>query len=399
MPWFEYEGLTPGGTAIAGRVEARDREAATDSLYQMQIEVRELTSAPPPPSRPAGIGEQDLVFFNEQLASLADAGMALDEGLAQLARDVESPRLRRWIDRLVEDLKRGVPLDKAIEANERGLPVLYSRVIRAGIQSGHLSGTLLNLNQHLKLRGKTRQLLWETLSYPVVVAVAAVLLMTGIFTLVIPQFRTIFEDFGTELPLMTMLLLRMAMGWPTILVIGGVVIGLCLLVWHVLRYSKFGHGIRERVTLALPVIGRVYRASLIARFLRSVSTAVATGIPLPEAVRLGAGATGSVLLSRDAEYLAGEVEAGQSVFVANQSARLIPALFGFAVQVASSREALPQAIAQLAGSYENRAAHSHNLLRSFLFPLTVVVLGGLIGFVVIGMFLPLVTLINSVSSA
>ena len=132
--------------------------------------------------------------------------------------------------------------------------------------------------------------------------------------------------------------------------------------------------------------------------MRAVSTAVATGIPLPEAVRLGAGATGSVLLSRDAEYLASEVEAGQSVFVANQSARLIPALFGFVVQVASSREALPQAIAQLAGSYENRAAHSHNMLRSFLFPLTVIVLGGVIGFIIIGMFLPLVTLINSVSS-
>jgi type II secretory pathway component PulF len=397
MPWFEYEGLTPGGTAIAGRVEAPNREDATDSLYQMQIEVRELRSASPPPARAAAIGEQDLVFFNEQLASLADAGMALDEGLAQLARDVESPRLRKWIDRLVEDLKRGVPLDQAIEANERGLPVLYSQVIRAGIQSGELSGTLLNLNQHLQLRGKTRQLLWETLSYPMIVALATLILMTGIFTLVVPKFREIFADFGTVLPGLTLFLLEAAAAWPSILAIGGGVIGMCLLIWHLMRYSKGGHGIRERVTLGVPAIGRVYRASLIARFLRAVSTAVATGIPLPEAVRLGAGATGSVLLTRDAEYLASEVEAGQSIFVANQSARLIPPLFGFAVQVASSREVLPQAIAQLAASYENRAIYNHNLLRSVFYPVAVLLLGGCVGFIVTALFLPLVTLINAVS--
>jgi type IV pilus assembly protein PilC len=114
-------------------------------------------------------------------------------------------------------------------------------------------------------------------------------------------------------------------------------------------------------------------------------------------MRLGAGATGSRILCGDAEYLAREVEAGQSVFVANQSARVIPSLFGFAVQVATSRQTLPRAIAQLAASYENRAAHSHNMLRTFLFPLTVIFLGGFVGFVITGLFLPLVHLINSVS--
>ena len=148
----------------------------------------------------------------------------------------------------------------------------------------------------------------------------------------------------------------------------------------------------------MPIIGRVYRASLIARFLRAVSTAVVTGIPLPQAMRLGAGATGSVLLVHDAEYLASEVEAGQSIFVANQSTRLIPSLFGFAVQVAASREALPQAIAQLAGSYETRATHNHNMVRSFLYPVAVLLLGGCVGFIITALFLPLVTLINCVSS-
>src|SRR5690606_32586374 len=107
MPWFEYEGQTPGGTAIAGRIEARTREAAMDELGHMLIEVRELRADADPSAQSAGLSENDFLFFNEQLASLSQAGIALDEGLALLARDIESPRLRRWIEGLVEDLRRG----------------------------------------------------------------------------------------------------------------------------------------------------------------------------------------------------------------------------------------------------------------------------------------------------
>jgi type II secretory pathway component PulF len=128
-----------------------------------------------------------------------------------------------------------------------------------------------------------------------------------------------------------------------------------------------------------------------------VSNAVGTGLPLPEALRLSAEATGSDLLMRDADRVAAEVERGESVFVATQSARLIPPLFGFAVQVATGREALPAAVAQMARAYDNRATHALAMIRVVLFPILILCLGILMFFCVVGMFLPLVTLINSVS--
>ena len=96
MPWFEYEGVTPGGTAITGRLEATDHEQAARDLALMQIQVNELHKAAKPPT-PSRLTADDLIFFNDQLASLAQAGIALDEGLAQLARDLESSSLKRWI--------------------------------------------------------------------------------------------------------------------------------------------------------------------------------------------------------------------------------------------------------------------------------------------------------------
>ncbi len=398
MPWFEYEGLTPGGTAIAGRVEAADRERAGEDLAGMQMEVREIRKADAPPKRAAPLSEDDLIFFNQQLASLAEAGIALDEGLAQLARDIESPRLRRWIVELVHDIRRGIPIDQAIAARERGLPLLYSRVIRAGIASGELPATLLNLNQHLRLAGNTRRMIWELASYPLLVAALAVTIVSGLFLMVVPRFHDIFVDFGTELPGLTVLLLAIADNYPTIMLVFALVVAGVILGWRWLRLSRTGLAIRESIIFAAPVVGKVYRASLIARFLRAVSTAVATGVPLPQAMRLGADATGSKYLIDDAEHLAGEVERGQSVFVANQSARIIPPLFGFCVQVAVGRDTLPTAIGQLARSYENRAVHAQFVLQAMLFPLLVMVLGCIVGIMIVAMFLPLVHLINCVSS-
>ncbi len=401
MGWFEYEGLTRGGTAMAGRIEAASSEQARDDLARMGVEVRELTSAGPPPRRAAPLGEEDLIFFNEQLASLAEAGIALDEGLAQLARDLRSPHLRRWIEALVDDLRRGIPLDQAIAVREAGLPVLYSRVIRAGIQSGELPATLLNLNQHLRLTGNTRRMVWELASYPLLVVILAFVVVSGIFIYVIPEFKEIFQDFGTRLPGLTTALLGTAewftQGTPPGWVIVCAIPVILVLIWHLMRYSRGGRAVRESLVLAIPVVGRVHKASLIARFLRSVSTAVATNIPLPQAMRLSADATGSALLRRDAEWLAAEVERGHSIFVANQSARVIPSLFGFCVQVATGREELPSAIARLSVSYENRALHSQTMLRMFLYPVMIILIGILIGFVILGLFLPLVQLVNSVS--
>lgn len=394
MAWYEYRAVTRGGTLMAGRVEAPDHDRAMAELVGIGLEVRELNESSAPKPGKGGISSEDLIFFNEQLASLAEAGIALDDGLAQLARDVESPHLRRWIQGLVEDLRRGIALDEAIAARESGLPVLYSRVVKAGIETGELPATLLNLNQHLRFAGATRRIMWETLSYPLLVATLAVLIASFFFIMLVPQFEEIFADFDTRLPGLTLFMLYVSHLAVPVLLIAALALLAIMVTWRLMRLSKSGRAVRESVLSNIPVIGRIHRASLIARFFRAVSTAIATGIPLPSALRLGAGATGSGPLISDADFLATEVEQGKSVFVANQSTSIIPPLFGFCVQTAAGRDALPQAIDKLAHSYESRAVHSQTMLRAILFPLMIIALGCFLGLCILAMFLPLVSLIQ-----
>ncbi|MEP0844314.1 MAG: type II secretion system F family protein [Phycisphaerae bacterium] len=396
MPWFNYEGQAPGGTAINGTIQAADTAAARGELERMRVSIRELELAPTPP--PAGrISPDELMFFNEQLIGLSRAGLALDEGLAQLARDVQSRRLREWIEGLVQDLRRGLTIDQAIALRESGLPVLYSQAVRAGVETGRLPCVLLSINQHLRLASDTRRLFWEAISYPLVVGTLALCVMSFFFIAVAPKFKEIFQDFGTSLPALTILALEIAEHFPLILAVSGGVLAGLILIWWSLRFCERGRRWRERIVLAIPILGGVHRASLIARFLRAASVGVQMGMPLPRAVRLAADATGSRLLHADADLIARHLELGIPIDQACQGARIIPPLFAYCVKAAAERDDLPAALAQLARSYEDRAVHAQRLLRAVLLPLFVVLVGGFLMLAVVAMFLPLVHLVNSVS--
>ncbi len=397
MAWYGYEGMTPGQTAISGQLEAKDREAAEDALREMLIEVRSLHEVSAPSSESGTLGAEDLLFFNEQLASLSEAGLALDDGLEQLARDVESPGFRKWVEELVADMRQGMAIDEAIARREKGLPLLYSRVVRAGIASGNLPATLMNLNQHLRLAGTTRRLIWEAIAYPLVVSAMALSVLSLFFIGVTPRFKEIFTDFGTELPYITLICFAIGDVYPYLLAGLVVVIVVVGLGWQSLRLTKWGRALRDGVLIRIPLLGSLVRASLLARFMRGAATAVGSHLPLPEAVRLASGATGSELLGKDADVLAADVERGESVFASTRKLALIPPIFGFSVETAMQRGTLPLVLGQLAKAYEQRALHSQSMIRALLFPFMLIVVGVLIGGVVIALFLPMVRLINAVS--
>lgn len=397
MPWFEYEGHCRSGTAVTGRLEADSldhaRQTLDDELHVTADDIRKATR----PAARAALGEEDFIFFNEQLASMASAGLALDQGLEQLARDLSSPKLQRFIQQFVDAMRQGKSLEEAVAEHESQLPTLYSRVIRAGIQTGQLPATLYNLNQHLRLVAETRRILWEALAYPLVVLVFALLIITGFSTLVIPHFVEIYNDWGAGLPAITVLLLNLSTAFPRLLVVTAAVTAIGVAVWIRLKHSGWGRRLREAVTMRIPVLGRQYTAAMMARFIRCADTGVTAGLALPEALRLAGDATGSPAMAFDAEQVATAIERGQGPLDATQLCRFIPRIFGYTLQTAIGRESLSHALTQLSRTYEGRARHLQEILQVFLLPTAVVVLGLLLVVAILALFLPLVTLVNSVA--
>ena len=396
MAHFSYKAQCPNGSAISGVLEADGFDAAKQQLAELNLTAVEVAEAKPPgPTRP--VSGEDFIFFNEQLASLASAGLCLDEGLRQLARDVESPSLRRVIQAVAGDVQKGVPLEQAVANHEARMPVLYSRVVRAGVESGQLASSLTNLSQHLRLVSETKRIIAEALAYPVTAFAFAVVIVSALMVYVVPLFEEIFLEWDTSLPGLTLLLIDTARVFPTLAVIAGLIVAALAIAWIAARASPGGRRMRESVALSMPLIGPVMRASLISRFARSLALTVSSGVALPEALRLAAGATGSAKLDRDAEALASRVEQGGSLSAAADQAKLIPGMFGFVGDIAVSRNNLPQSLVQLAKAYDLKAAHGQTMLRGWLIPLSILFVGVTIGSCVVALFLPLVSLIHSVS--
>ena len=385
-----------GGARISGTIEAADSDEALKRLLAMHLSNIELGKAKSPPKhRP--ISSDDFIFFNEQLASLASTGLCLDTGLRQLGRDIRSPRLRRVLEETAADLERGLPLDQALEKRAGQMPALYGRVVRAGVESGQLPGTLLNLSHHLRLIAETRRLVAEALAYPAVVLILAVGMVTAVMLLLVPQFAEIFVDFDTQLPTLTLLIVESAQHLPQMLYVLGAVILLIALGWLLLRLYPYGRVIRERLVLGIPALGSVLRNSIRARFLRGMAFAVSSGIPLPEALRLSADTTASPGASAEAGQIATRIEQGESAYAACQHTTVIPAMFGYVVVVNTDRNNLEDGLLQLSTAYESRAVHSQSLLRAWLAPLAVLAVGSVIGVCILALFLPLVSLLQSVT--
>lgn len=396
MTPFDYSATCANGAAVRGTIEAADESAARAQLAAMGLgDVAVSAASRPMLRRP--IRADDFIFFNDQLASLASSGIALDVGLRQLARDVQSSRLRDTIDAIAADIERGSPLDKAIARQSDRLPPLYGRVLSAGLASGQLSSTLFNLSNHLRFIGQTRRLIVHALAYPLLVCLLAFGVACAFMIYVVPDFESIFDDFGVQVPTMTQLLIGVSHALPTVLVIlGCVVVGAVILI-VLSNTSPGGRLARQRLEVRVPFIGRLLLDSLRARLLRGLAQGVVSGLPLPEALRLAADATGNLAGAAETEAAARVIESGGSALQAMSQTRFIPPVLGYTLSVTRSPEDTRDALVQLAEGYSTRALYTQFALRTWLPVLAIANVGVFIALIIFGLFMPLVRLVESVS--
>lgn len=410
MPNYEYTGQLPSGTAITGVFEASSPEDAQRQLGDLPVHVTSLAKSPEIPlARP--LSREDLAFFNQQLASLAETGVALDQGLRVMARDLGRGRLRRVVEELADDVEGGVPFEDAVQRRHGAFPSLYAEVLKAGVRNNQLGSTLFNLNSHFSLMASARKLFWESAIYPLIVLSLGFLLATFFMKVVVPNFEDMYlEIAGTPtwdwssyssqpmgLPGMTLLLFEVSRHWAGIVgaFLGAVIAG--LLLFQILKTFQSGRALRQWVISVLPGFGSVVNASLIARFSQAAALGVKAGQDLPAVLRMAAGATGNSSLIGDAEKLARHVEAGGLPVESAVRTRMIPAVFGYIAHVAAARGQLSAALSDMARNYQSLAQHRLSMLRMILLPLLVVVTALVLGTAVLALFLPLISLINSLT--
>ena len=395
MPTFEYKAVTQAGRLMAGTIEAASHEQAKESLADMNLAVNEITQARKKMAKTA-VGRSEFLLFNKQLASITKAGIPLDRGLRELAADVSSRSMRKLITAIAEELEAGVSIDEAIEKRQKHFPALYSQILKAGVKTGRLNEMLTSLNRHLEMAQRTRRIVIEAVSYPLVVCIFSIIIAINLFIFVIPAFANVLGDMGdgARLPWLTQFVIDI--GANIIPICIGLLAGIVLIfvVYSLLSVSDGGRRMKESFLLKVPSLGRLYHSSVMSRMSEAMALLVGAGCDMGQCFRLAAGSSGSEKLKLESEILAGQVDQGASLLEAGLVGRMIPKLFLYSVQLGAQRNELQDNLRSLSDMYTEQARCHQSRLQTFLMPSMVIMLGFFVGMVVLAMFLPIIKIVT-----
>ena len=399
MAIFEYNALTAAGRLMKGTVEAASPQEAGELLKQMQLTVNSIEKARPPKPVTA-IGRNEFLLFNQQLASIAKAGIPLERGLRELAKDVGSARMRKLIEDIAGDLEAGVSIEQAFEKRQKHFPALYGRILKAGVETGRLSEMLTSLNRHLELANQTRRIVFEATAYPAVVLTLGAIIMTGVCLFVIPQFRSIYAEMleGQRINPLTSLFFNISQHIAVFWIAVALIVSVGIFIPAMLSTFPLGRRLKESLLLAVPIIGRVYHSSTLARMAEAMAMMVGAGCDMPACLRLSSGATGSGKLILESETLSRQVEQGANILEAGQFCRMLPRLFLYSIQLGSQRNELQDNLYSLGQMYAQQARCSQARLQAILLPIMLISVGGFIAMAVLAMFLPMIQVITGLSS-
>jgi type II secretory pathway component PulF len=346
------------------------------------------------------VGRNEFLLFNQQLASITRAGVPLEQGLREVARDIASTKMRRLINEVAQDLESGMDIDQAFGKRQGQFPMLYSRILKAGVETGRLSEMLTSLNRHIELGSQTRRIIVEAMAYPAVILFFAAVILTGVYQFIIPQFRSILQEMvGGQLnPLTT-----------TVLAIGGNVLpfwaglacaaGAVVLILSSLNTSVQGRRFKESLVRHIPVVGRIYQQGTLGRFSEAMAILISAGSGMSTSLRLAAQSTSSEQLILESDLLADQMDQGRPVMEAGQFCRVIPRFFLYSIQLGMQRNELQDNLYSLSSMYSDQARQGQSRLQSVLLPAMVILVGGLVALSVLAVFLPMIQVVTSLSSA
>ena len=340
----------------------------------------------------------ELIALNDQIASMARAGLPLDQGLANLARDMGHGRLRVVTNALAGDLARGTPLPEAVERHRADLPPYYANLILAGVRTGRLPEVLGTLTAYARSVATTRAVVLESLLYPAVVLLLATGLLGLLLVFILPQFKLIFDDFQMRLPYITeLVLLAGAHPVPVLAVPLGIVI-VVLVARMMLGMTPRGRQTWARVVYSMPVIGTLIRAARLAAFAELLSVLVDYEMPLPEAFRMAGEASSDPLMAGRAWMIYTRLSQGMPLNIALRGLGLLPEWVAWMAGAGEQRGGLAQSLRQIAAVYRRQVDSRSALLRSVLPAFMIVFTAGLmVGVFAIAVMLPLIKLIEGLS--
>jgi len=389
---FVWEGKDKRGVTMKGEQMAKNANLLRAELRRQGITPSVVKPKPKPLFGKHGsvITPKDIAFFSRQMATMMKSGVPIVSALEIISSGHKNPRMKAMVDQIRADIEGGSSLYEALSKHPVQFDELYRNLVRAGESAGVLEtvlDTIATYKENIEsLKGKIKKALF----YPAVVIAVAIIVSAVLLIFVVPQFQATFQSFGADLPAFTQMIVNASdfmvqWWWAILLVVGG---GIFLLLFLYKRSPAMQDAF-DRLILKVPVIGQIMHNSAIARFARTTAVTFKAGVPLVEALDSVAGATGNLVYEKAVYRIRDDVAVGYPVNMAMRQTGLFPHMVIQMAAIGEEAGALDAMLFKVAEYYEQEVNNAVDALSSLLEPMIMIFIGGVVGAMVIGMYLPI----------
>ncbi len=428
MATFTYEALDAAGKPRKGELDAGSNEEAIQKIkgqgyFPTSVREQKAKNAAGAQDRSestikkkkkkgeftisiGGVKQKVLTQFTRQLSTLQDAGLSLLRSLQVLEQQQRPGLMKNIIGNVAEEVEGGSTLSDAMAKNPKAFDRLYVKMVAAGEIGGVLDVILQRLADFMEKAERLKRKIIGAMIYPAVVITVAVGIVSAIMVFVIPKFKDIFEDFDIELPGLTLFLIDAAnwmAGKNEGQTIPGVVWVVCspfvaMIFLRLARKTEPGRAIIDNVKIRLPLVGPLIRKTSVARFTRTLGTLISAGVPILEAITITRDTSGNYVYEKALNKVHDAIREGESFAAPLRESKVVDAIVVNMVDVGEETGDLDAMLLKVADNYDEEVDTAVGSLVSLLEPLMVVVLGGIVGTIVVALFLPMIAMIESVSS-
>ncbi len=398
---FTFRAVDATGAKVVGELESDSHDGVVEALKRrglLALEVKQkVKSAELNFDMFARVGLEDLALATRQLSTMINSGLALMRALAVLETQTENKKLKTTLADVRTDIQAGASLSDALAKHPKVFSELYVAMIRAGETGGFLEQAMLRVSEQLEAQNSLRRQVRGAMIYPVVVFTVAIGVVIGMLTFIIPVFAGIFKGFGAKLPELTLIVLKASnfmKGYWFVVVIG---VPLFIFLFFRWKSSRSGRPIWDRMRLKAPAkIGTVVQKIGLARWARTLASLTTAGVPMLEAIDVTGRTAGNTVIERAMDTVHDSVQSGGTIAKALTAEPVFPALVTNMVRVGEETGALDTTLAKVADYYEEQVDIAVKSLTSILEPLMIVLIGGIVGFMILAMYLPMFDVYNQI---
>ncbi len=405
MPVFLYEARDPGGQLVKDTIEASNRKAAQQRLQEQRMTIISLKEKAGGGSGDVGqfldkfkkVNEQALTVFSRQFATMINAGLAMVRCLDILSEQTEDKKLQSTLDQVRRDVEAGQTLSAALARHPQVFSTLYISMVKAGEMGGVLDEVLERLAGFMEKDFALKKKVKSALTYPVVILVMAMGIVFFLVTYILPTFVELFKGMNLKLPLPTKILIAITEGARNPAVI---IPAIALLVVGGIGITKYintpvGRKQYDLLKLNVPVFGLLTKKVAISRFCRTLGTLLSSGVPIMQALEIVGKASGNEIIAMTVTKVRESIREGESIASPLGASGLFPPMVTQMVAVGEETGNLDAMLGKIADFYDTEVEYLLASLTSMLEPIMIVGMGGIVGFIVISVFLPLYQLIGN----